>query len=32
MVFDYYFSPFTLQYEPWADKVEPFTAEMDGLF
>ena len=32
MVFDYYFSPFTLQYEPWAEKVEPFTAEMDGLF
>lgn len=32
MVFDYYFSPATLQFEPWAEKVEPFVADFSELF
>ena len=32
MCFDYYFSPATLQFEPWAAKVEPFVADFTELF
>ena len=32
MCFDYFFSPATLQFEPWAEKVAPFDADFDGLF
>jgi len=32
LVFDYRFSPETLQFEPWSEKVEPFNADFDGLF
>ena len=32
MVWDYYFSPATQQFEPWADVVSPFDADLDGLF
>lgn len=32
MVFDYFFSPATLQFEPWTGKVESFTADFSDLF
>ena len=32
MVFDYFFSPATLQFEPWSDKVVPFVADFSELF
>jgi len=32
MCFDYYFSPATLQYEPWAEKVHAFSGDMGDLF
>ncbi len=32
MVFDFFFSPTTLQFEPWSEKVEPFTADFSDLF
>jgi len=32
MCFDYYFSPATLQYEPWSDKVNSFSGDMGDLF
>ena len=32
MVFDYYFSPATLQFEPWSERVTPFVADFSDLF
>jgi dynein heavy chain len=32
MIFDYYFSPATLQFEPWAESVQPFVADFSELF
>ncbi len=32
MVFDFFFSVATLQFEPWAEKVESFTADFSDLF
>jgi len=32
MVFDYYFSPHTLQFEPWSDRVDAFHADFSELF
>ena len=32
MIFDYFFSPQTLQFEPWAESVQPFVADFSELF
>lgn len=32
LVFDFYFDLKTLQYEPWSQRVDPFSSDFDGLF
>jgi len=32
MCFDYFFSPASLQFEPWSEKVTPFVADFSELY
>lgn len=31
-VFDYYFDPMTISFQPWSQRVEPYDTDYDGLY